>query len=154
MIHTFSCEATLHIHHNLHHKLDDHSIPGIHIGITQGKKVFLVYDPQTCKVHKSWDVHFFENTKSILECVMIEVEPYDSPTHVVVPVENESIVNPDNIDRRMDHEKEMDLADAIPEPEQIEPHHSGHICCAPIPDDDSQYEKSTYNRDSDSVGVT
>ncbi len=116
--------------------------------------LFLVYDPQTCKVHKSWDVHFFENAKSISEHVTIEVEPYDSPTHVVIPVENESVVNPDNIDRRMDHEKEMDLADAIPEPEQIKPRHSGHIHYAPIPDDDSQYEKSTYNRDSDSVGVT
>jgi len=148
MIRTFGCEATLHIHHDLHNKLDDHSIPGIHIGIAQGKKVFLVYDPQTRKVHKSWDVHFFKNAKSVSECVTIEVEPYDSPTHVVVPVENESIVNPDNIDRRMDHEKEMDLADAIPEPEQIKPCHSGRIRHTPILDNDSRYEKSTYNPDS------
>ncbi len=90
MICTFSCEATLHIHCNLCHKLDDCSIPGIHIGIAQGKKVFLVYDPQTCKVHKSWDVHFFKNAKSISECVTIEVEPYDSPTHVVIPIEDEN----------------------------------------------------------------
>ncbi len=133
MICTFGCEATLHIHHNLCHKLDDHSIPGIHIRIAQGKKAFLVYDPQTCKVHESQDVHFFENVKSISECVTIEVEPYDSPTHIVVPVENESVVNPYDIDERMDHENEMDLADA--NPEQVEPCHSGHICCAPIPDD-------------------
>ena len=38
MICTFGCKATLHIHHDLCHKLDDHSIPGIHIGIAQGKK--------------------------------------------------------------------------------------------------------------------
>ena len=29
-------------------KLDNHSIPGIHIGIALGKKAFLVYDPHTC----------------------------------------------------------------------------------------------------------
>ncbi len=49
MICNFGCEVTLHIHHDLCHKLDNHSIPGIHIGIAQGKKAFLVYDPQTCK---------------------------------------------------------------------------------------------------------
>src|SRR5258708_34840314 len=48
------------------------------------KKAFLVYDPQTQKVHKSQYVHFFENTKAILECVPIDGESYDSPPHVVV----------------------------------------------------------------------
>src|SRR5258708_4108361 len=131
---TFGCEATLHICHNLCHKLDDRSIPGIHIGIAQGKKAFLVYDPQTRKVHESQDVHFFKNAKSILECVTIEVEPYDSPTHIVVPIENESVVNTHDIDERVDHENEMELADA--NPEQVKPHHSGCICCTLIPDDD------------------
>src|SRR5260221_12252263 len=49
MICNFGCEVTLHIHHDLCHKLDNHSITGIHIGIAQWKKAFLVYDPQTCK---------------------------------------------------------------------------------------------------------
>src|SRR5258708_1573789 len=154
MIFTFGCEATLHIHHDLCHKIDNHSIPGIHIGIAQGKKAFLVYDPQTCKVHKSWDVHFFKNVKSVLEHVTIEIEPYDSPTHVVVPTEDENVVNFDNINERMNHDNEMDLADGNPEPRQSKPCQSGHIHHTPIPDDDPQYEKSTYNCGSDSVGIT
>src|SRR5260370_36901010 len=52
MISTFSCKATLHIHCDHHCKLDDHSIPGIHLGLAQGKKAFLVYNPKSCKIHE------------------------------------------------------------------------------------------------------
>jgi len=154
MIRTFGCEATLHIHRDLCNKLNDHSIPGIHIGIAQGKKAFLVYDPQTRKVHESWDVHFFENAKSVLECVTIEVEPYDSPTHVVVPTEEDDVINAGDKDERMEVDEEMDSPDATPEPKQSEPRRSGCIRHAPIPDDDPRFEKSTYNCDHDLVGVT
>src|SRR5258708_35344885 len=41
---TFGCKATLHIHQNLPHKLNDFSIPAIHIRITQGKKLLLAHD--------------------------------------------------------------------------------------------------------------
>src|SRR5258707_5160000 len=154
MIRTFGCEATLHIHRDLCNKLDDHSIPGIHIGIAQGKKAFLVYDPQTRKVHESRDVHFFENAKSISERVTIEVEPYDSPTHVVVPTEEDDVINAGDKDERMEVDEEMDSPDATPELKQSEPCRSGRIRHAPIPDDDPQFEKSTYNCDHDLVGVT
>jgi len=49
--------------------------------------------------------------KSISECVTIEVEPYDSPTHVVIPIEDE----------RMDDDNEMDLTNPNPEPKQAKP---------------------------------
>src|SRR5258708_13105098 len=99
MIHTFGCEATLHIHHDLCQKLDDHSIPGIHIGIAQGKKAFLIYDPQTQKIHESRDVHFFEHKKEVSEQVTIEVESFDSPTHVVIPTKDEVSVDVHHVDK-------------------------------------------------------
>src|SRR5260221_4075892 len=154
MICTFGCEATLHIHRDLCNKLDNCSIPGIHIGIAQGKKAFLVYDPQTRKVHESRDVHFFENTKSVSERVTIEVEPYDSPTHMVVPTEEDDVINAGDKDERMEVDEEMDSPDATPELKQSEPCRSGRICRMPIPDHDAQFEKSTYNCDHNLVGIT
>ncbi len=124
----------------------------------QGKKAFLIYDPQTHKVHESQDVHFFENAKSILECVTIEVEPYGSQTHVVIPIEDE---NADHVDERAESDMEMDSAIVDPMPEPVprhsEPCWSGHTCHTPVPDNDTHYEVSTYNHESktsDSVGVT
>ena len=95
-------------------KLDNHSIPGIHIGIAQGKKAFLIYDPQTHKVHESQDDHFFENTKSILEHVTIEVEPHGSQTHIVIPIEE----NADHVNERAEDDMEIGSAvvDPLPEP--------------------------------------
>src|SRR5260221_2959627 len=100
-------------------KLDNHSIPGIHIGIAQGRGAFLIYDPQTHKVHESQDVHFFENTKSILEHVTIEVEPHGSQTHIGVPIEGE---HADHVDERVEDDMEIG-SDPVPEPEssQSEP---------------------------------
>ena len=96
MICTFSCKATLHIHCDLHQKLDDCSIPSIHLGIPQGKKAFLVYNPKTHKVHELRDIHFVEDKEDVSECVTIQVESVDSPSHVVVPVEGERLVSMDD----------------------------------------------------------
>jgi len=68
--------------------------------------------------------------------VTIEVEPYDSPTHVVIPTEEDDVINAGDKDERMEVDEEMDSPDATPEPKQSEPHRSGHIRHVPIPDDD------------------
>ena len=52
----------------------------------------------------------------------IEVEPYDSPTHVVIPTEEDDVINAGDKDERMEVDEEMDSPDATPEPKQSEPH--------------------------------
>ncbi len=66
----------------------------------------------------------------------IEVEPYDSPTHVVIPTEEDDVINAGDKDERMEVDEEMDSPDATPEPKQSEPHRLGRICRVPILDDD------------------
>jgi hypothetical protein len=55
---------------------------GIHLGLATGKKAFIVYNPNTHRVHESQDVHFFEGSTQ-LERVTIEVPKVESGSHVV-----------------------------------------------------------------------
>jgi hypothetical protein len=175
MIRTFGCKVTLHIHRDLRQKLDDRSIPGIHLGLAQGKRAFLVYDPQTRKVHESRDVHFFEGAVEGSERVTIEAASPNSTTHVVVPVENlrEEDVE-DGADDEEDEERvsgevegrsdQEEMEGHTPEsvitpiPERPEPRRSGRVRHAPVRDDDPRYEASSYDhrtvRTSESVGVS
>src|SRR5260370_22232183 len=57
---TFGCKATLAIPKKHHDKLSSCLITGIHLRLIIGKKVFIIYNPTTCKIHESCDVHFFE----------------------------------------------------------------------------------------------
>ena len=126
MIRSFGCKATIHTHCDLHNKLDNHSTPGIHLGIAQGKKAFLVYNPQTCKVNELRDVHFFEKDKVGLEHITIKVESFDSPTHVVVPQDND--VGSRDVNEGVDGNREdspLSEDEHIPEESQL--HHSTHI---------------------------
>jgi hypothetical protein len=50
---TFGCKATLSIPGKQQDKLDPCSITGIHLGLADNKKVFVIYDPETRKIHKS-----------------------------------------------------------------------------------------------------
>ncbi len=79
---TFGCKATLSIPKKHHDKLSSHLITGIHLGLIVGKKAFIIYDPTTCKIHKSHDIHFFEGTTDS-ERVMIEIHAVESSSHVV-----------------------------------------------------------------------
>jgi len=81
-IHTFGCKATLATSKKNHDKLASHSIPRVHLGLTVSKKVFVIYDPDTCHIHESCDIHFFEGTKES-ECVSIEAPGEEPLTHVV-----------------------------------------------------------------------
>src|SRR5258708_18557486 len=79
---TFGCNATLAIPKKQRDKLGNRSISGLHLGLALGKKAFLVYDPNTCRIHKSCDVHFFEGSPNS-ECVTIEIPDVESQSHVV-----------------------------------------------------------------------
>ena len=59
-IRTFGCKATVTVPEKQRNKLASCSITGIHLGLTVGKKAFVVYDPSTQRVHESRDVHFFK----------------------------------------------------------------------------------------------
>ena len=81
-IHTFGCKASLTIPDKQCNKLLGCSISGYHLGLAIGKKAFVMYDPNTQRVHESHDVHFFEGM-SDSEQVTIEVPGVESPSHVV-----------------------------------------------------------------------
>ena len=75
---------------------------------------------------------------------------------MVVPTKDEMSVDVDNVENRGDDEGN-DSSVSNPEPEPTRPCQSGRMRCAPVPDDDTQYQRSTYNHEpkgSDSVGVT
>src|SRR5260370_23145967 len=79
---TFGCKATLSIPTKHHNKLSSHLITGLHLGLIVGKKAFIIYDPTTCKIHKSHDIHFFEGTTDS-DRVMIEIPAVESLSHIV-----------------------------------------------------------------------
>jgi hypothetical protein len=166
MLRTFGCNATLHIHRELRRKLDDRSKPGIHLGLARGKKAFLIWDPKARKLHESRDVHFFENDEENSERVTIEVESHNSPTHVVVPADEDGELGERDEEDGGDLEEGEEVGEAEkgnspplqPEPvvQDSLPRRSTRIRHAPIPDDDPRYEKSSYNHtqpSTDSVGV-
>ena len=75
---------------------------------------------------------------------------------MVVPTKDEMSVNVDNVENHVDDEGN-DSSVSDPEPEPTGPHQSGRMHHAPVPDDDTRYQRSTYNHEpkgSDSVGVT
>ena len=120
IIRSFSCKVTIHTHRDLRSKLDDHSTLGIHLGVAQGKKAFLVYNPLTHKVNESRDVHFFEQNETESEHVTIKVESLDSPTHVVVPEDNAAGLR--NMDEGIDgNGEDPHTSDDDPVPEQSQP---------------------------------
>ena len=55
---------------------------GVHLGLAIGKKAFIIYNPNTHRVHESRDVHFFKGSTES-ECVTIEVPDVESGSHVV-----------------------------------------------------------------------
>jgi hypothetical protein len=81
-IRTFGCKATLAVPEKQRTKLASRSISGIHLGLAVGKKAFIIYDPNTRKIHKSRDVHFFEGSLDS-EHVTIEVPEVQSGSHIV-----------------------------------------------------------------------
>jgi len=82
MICTFGCKATLAIPEKHHDKLSSCSITSIHLRLIVGKKVFIIYNPTTCKIHELHDIHFFEGTTDS-EQVMIKIPMVESLSHVV-----------------------------------------------------------------------
>ena len=90
----------------------------------------------------------------------IQVESVDSPSHVVVPVEGERPVSTDDVTAEVESNGEMDLAPSnpIPKPDHpTGPHQLNHLCHAPVPDDDPQYQVSSYNHTQalpESVGIS
>jgi hypothetical protein len=97
--------------------------------VAQGKKAFIIYEPQTRKVHESRDIHFFEDGRNDSERVTIEVQSLDSQTHVRVPAEEEeetleemeeSAVQEEGNDE-MEEEIGEDLSLPQPEPEVQDP---------------------------------
>jgi len=75
---------------------------------------------------------------------------------VVVPTKDEMSVDVDNVENCGDDEGN-DSSVSDPEPEPTKPCQSGQTHHTPVPDDDAQYERSTYNHEpksSDSVGIT
>ena len=101
-------------------------------------------------------MHFFEKDEVKLECITIEVESFDSPTHVVVPQDDD--VGLRDVNEGVDGNREdSPLSEDEHIPEESQPHHSTRVRQAPVPDDNPRYEKSSYNRPSqtpDSVGIS
>jgi hypothetical protein len=161
-IRTFGCKATLAVPENQWDKLASRSITGVHLGLAVGKKAFIIYDPNTRRIHESRDVHFFEGSTES-ERVTIEVPEVESGSHVVQrdeEVEGQkaegqraeggatSIVEGGNKEpKEMNGRVEDGLSDDAQEeivPEM--PRRSGRVRRARVRDDDHRYFVSSYNR--------
>jgi hypothetical protein len=159
-IRTFGCKATLSIPGKQGDKLDPPSITGIHLGLANNKKAFIIYDPETRKILESQDVHFFEGSTES-ERVTIEVPEVESGSHVVQrdeEVEGQraeraeggatSIMEcgnkePGEMNGRVKDGLNDDMQEEIV-PEM--PRRSGRVRRGRVRDDNHRYFVSSYNR--------
>src|SRR5258708_2363945 len=129
-IRTFGCKASLAIPDKQHNKLSSCSISGYDLGLAIGKKAFVMYDPNTRRVHKSRDIHFFEGM-SDSEQVMIEVPGVESPSHVVEKGRddgNDVEVSHEDIEGKVEGDEEEEKVDEGP----VELQWSGHEHREPV----------------------
>ncbi len=77
-----AAKATFAIPEKQHDKLSSQLTTGVHLGLTTGKKAFIIFNPTTCRVHESCNIHLFEGALDS-KCVTIKIPRVDSPSHVV-----------------------------------------------------------------------
>src|SRR5260370_7134412 len=77
-----AAKATFAIPEKQHDKLSSQLTTGVHLGLTTGKKAFTIFNPTTCRVHESCNIHLFEGALDS-KCVTIKIPRVDSPSHVV-----------------------------------------------------------------------
>jgi hypothetical protein len=158
-IRIFGCKATATVPSKCREKLARRSISGIHLGLAMGKKAFLVYDPNTRRIHESQDVHFVEESNE-WEHVMIERPKVES---WVVQRDSDAGEDEENwMDGRngMDivesgEEMDMDMQESngdgirdeeMEQKEMNEPRRSGRTRRPRMRDDDDRFFASSYNR--------
>ncbi len=128
---TFGCKATLAVPKKQCDKLVSQSISGLHLGLAPGKKAFLVFDPNTHRIHESCNVHFFEGSPNS-ECVTIEIPDVESQSHVVrsdgkPDADNDVEGNLEgNVEGGGVHVDEGGDDEVLSGQMPIEPHQSGH----------------------------